>query len=309
MSRTGLLWSGAGVAFIGILTVAGVRAGPSGASMAIRSVSPQTTDPALSAWQLPADAGAVSDLDKVNLRAGIVPLALLGQGIEWCNTQRKWEAKGLGGVAGGPACLTQGTCDVPAVRDSWIPGSSTPVLSLNIHFNVFANNDGSNPAATQADVDAQVATLNSDFAPSKIQFCATTTFINDSAYRSFADAEEFAMKSSYANNASTKLNVYVVNIEGGYLGVGTFPWDPDALTNLGGIIIEDDYFGAGQGTLTHEVGHCIGLWHTHHGVSEVPQCSACWERADGLDGDTTGDFASDTAPTPVNLRLCPPGRH
>jgi len=226
--------------------------------------------------------------------------------VEWCQTQIAWEAKGQGGIAG-PGCPTLGTCDTPAVRNSWIPGGSTPVRNIRIHFNVFANSDGTSPAATQAGVDAQVAQLNSDFAPSKIQFCYTTEFINNTTYRQFADSEETAMKNTYADSPGTQLNVYVVNIQAGYLGVGTFPWDADALGNLGGLIIDDNWFGAGQKTLTHEVGHCVGLWHTHHGVSEVTTCSACWERADGLNGDTTGDFAADTAPTPTNFNCAPPG--
>lgn len=224
---------------------------------------------------------------------------------DWCQTQPRWEAKGQGGVAG-PGCGL-GVCDTPATRDSWIPTAGTPIRSMRIHFNVFCNSDGTSCAASQASVDAQVVQLNSDFAPSKIQFCATTEFINDTTYRGFADSEEFAMKSTYADNPSSQLNVYVVNIQAGYLGVGTFPWDADALGNQGGLIIDDNWFGAGQKTLTHEVGHCVGLWHTHHGVSEVSACSTCYERADGLNGNTTGDLAGDTAPTPTNFNCSPPG--
>ena len=226
---------------------------------------------------------------------------------EWCQTEQIWAARNPGPAAGVPACPTAGMCDEPAVRDSWIPGGSTPIRSLRIHFNVFANNDGTNPAATQADVDAQVVQLNSDFAASKIEFCATTSFINNTTFRGFSDSEETAMKLAYAHDPAHHLNVYVVNILGGYIGVGTFPWDPAALAFPGGLIIDDDFFGAFQKTLTHEVGHCVGLWHTHHGVSEVATCSDCWERADGINGDVTGDFAADTAPTPVNYDCAPPG--
>jgi hypothetical protein len=254
--------------------------------------------------EVPVEGSAGTESNEAAPGNDLLPARLPGQGIEWCGTQQKWEAKGLGGVAGAPACPTLGICDVPAVRDSWI---SAQPISLNIHFNVFANSDGSNPAATQASVDAQAATLNSDFAPVGISFCATTTFINDTTYRQYSSAtEEAPMKNLYADSPATKLNVYVVNTSD-FGGRGTFPWDPEALGNLGGIEIDDNAFGPGQSTLTHEVGHNLGLWHTHHGVSEVSSCSVCYERADGLNADTTGDLAGDTDPTPTNFTCGGPG--
>lgn len=226
--------------------------------------------------------------------------------VEWCQTQIAWEAQGNGHTGGGSGCEL-GTCDFAATRDSFIPNASTPVRNLRIHFNVFANNDGSSPAASQAAVDAQMVQLNNDFAASKIQFCYTTEFINNTTYRQFADSEETAMKNAFADSPATQLNIYVVNIQAGYLGVGTFPWESDALAAGGGLIIDDNWFGAGQKTLTHEVGHCVGLWHTHHGVSEVTACSACYERADHLNANENGDFALDTDPTPTNFNCAGPG--
>jgi len=273
-----------------------------------RALAQDRVDPEDAPVRLESISAVKLDADPLKPRADLGRPVPHGKGLaamEWCQTQRAWEAKGFGQAAGVGCAL--GTCDTPSVRDSWIPNASTPVLTLRIHFNVFANSDGTSPAATQAGVDAQMVQLNNDFAPSKIQFCYTTEFINNTTYRQFADSEETAMKNTYADNPATQLNVYVVNIQAGYLGVGTFPWDPDALGNLGGLIIDDNWFGAGQKTLTHEVGHCVGLWHPHHGVSEVPACSTCYERADGVNGDVTGDFASDVDPTPTNFNCAPPG--
>jgi len=242
------------------------------------------------------------------------PLARADKPVDWCPTHENWVAK-VGVIAGqGSTCPTLGDCDTPSVRDSWIPQSADPVVRIRLRFHIFCNDSGapSTCAATSTAVTAQMAQLNSDFAPWNIGFSYTSEFVNETDYRSFADSEETAMKNMYADSPATQLNVYVVNIEAGYLGVGTLAWDPDALANLGGIIVDDNWFGAGQKTLTHEVGHCLGLWHTHHGVSEpddgIPTCSwTCYERADGTDADTTGDFAADTAPTPTNYYCVPPG--
>ena len=94
------------------------------------------------------------------------------------------------------------------------------------------------------------------------------------------------------------------------LGVSTFPWDSEALTKYGGTIVDKDWFGGPRSfngsanipnhTITHELGHALGLWHTHHGVDEVEECGTCYEGVDGYvydtgdDTDVVGDLCSDT---------------
>jgi hypothetical protein len=73
-------------------------------------------------------------------------------------------------------------------------------------------------------------------------------------------------------------------VQGSLLGIGTFPWDPEALGARGGIWVNSGAFGAGEETLPHEVGHNLGLWHTHHGVSEMSSCGdGCFEQPDEVD--------------------------
>jgi len=249
---------------------------------------------------------------------------------EWCQTYEAWVAKvGQRGGAG-EACPTEGTCDTPAVRDSWIPEASTPIVTIRIKFNVFCEDDGTNCAASPSDVAAQMTQLNSDYAPYHVQFTETIAaeYIPDSASRviepeSFGDAVE-AMRNDYADDPAHQLNVYVTGFPENFGGIATFPWDPDVLGNQGGILLNETVFGAGREILTHESGHSLGLWHTHHGVSEFydgfgnplpcfqdedPCDCPCYERADGVDGDITGDFASDTPPTPVRFSCSDPPGH
>ncbi len=221
----------------------------------------------------------------------------------WCKTNDRWAVNNP--PAEGGACPIEGSCDIPEIRDTWIPTLATPIQTLRMRFVVFAEDDGSNPAATQSDVDAQLVHFNEDILPSRFQFVAETAFVNSSQFLHFSIDETDAMKTTYAEAPESQVNVYVVQTSG--FSFGTFPWDPNAPTALGGIVMHKGHFGPGQSILTHEMGHNLGLWHTHHGVSEVPSCSACYETADGVEGDTTGDFASDTPPTPVNFTCNPPG--
>jgi hypothetical protein len=226
----------------------------------------------------------------------------------WCITQELYDArKGLKTELGPRAlCPQDGPPDDPAVRDAAIPTAATPIRTYRLSLHVFRENDGSNPAATEAQIIAAMDDLNADYLPSRIQFVYEWRYINNSKYRHMDTGEEWQMKKTYALSPTTKLNMFVVNQLQGY-SWGTFPWDAQSLTFMGGIVFSQSHFTNG-GTPAHEVGHCLGLWHTFHGVSEVPECSDCYEPAgrSAEVGDTTGDKCSDTNPTPRHFPCTQP---
>ncbi|ELU14075.1 hypothetical protein CAPTEDRAFT_125907, partial [Capitella teleta] len=83
---------------------------------------------------------------------------------------------------------------------------------------------------------------------------------------------------------------------GGSIGFATFPWDNDAFTERGGVVVKPSVFGrqGATGTLIHELGHALGLWHVHHGVTEMECNDPCLETEPSM---LLGDMCSDTNPT------------
>lgn len=94
------------------------------------------------------------------------------------------------------------------------------------------------------------------------------------------------------------LNIYIVkNINNGSAGYSSFPGGPD---NDDGIVVMHNYFGkigtasSGLGrTMTHEIGHWLGLYHTFNNGCGVNPC---------MDGDYVCDTPPAASPTNFN---CP----
>jgi hypothetical protein len=182
------------------------------------------------------------------------------------------------------------------------------MLRIRVNINYF--NSG-----MATDIGYQRTKIINDFAAHNIELVVDPQFRSDgSAYQIIDDETELAaMRSAYAD--TTKLNIYVVgmNVLAGSKGRAVFPWDSEALTAQGGVIVDVSAYGQHKTTMTHEIGHALGLWHTHHGtvLNEMSgvygSCSGglcnceCYESPDCAYCDRVGDFCSDTPPTPINF--------
>ncbi len=157
---------------------------------------------------------------------------------------------------------------------------------------------------TTAQINAQIAELNQDFAGQEAAGVAadtgfTFTLAGVNAYynnRWHNDKQSTTYRSQTRQGGKNALNIWLVDFS--YLGIATFPWDYASNPSIDGIRVQYSSLPGGtatnynQGkTATHEAGHWFGLYHTFQG--------GCTSTNDGV-SDTPAQSSSTTG--------CPAGR-
>lgn len=152
-------------------------------------------------------------------------------------------------------------------------------VSVPIAFHVITDSSGAGDVP-MSQINSQVDVLNLAYAPHGFSFTLFSVDVtaNNSWYRAGPDTfEETQMKNSLAIDPANTLNVYTSSPTGGLLGWATFPWYYDESDTRHGVVILNESVPGGSAapfnegdTLTHEVGHYLGLFHTFQGGCQRP---------------------------------------
>jgi hypothetical protein len=161
---------------------------------------------------------------------------------------------------------------------------------INVYFHEINENEKSfNGRLTDGQISKQIDVLNLGLSGSGISFkLASTDRTTNSDWfnsASIGTAEQTEMKKALRKGGEGDLNIYTVGFgDTGLLGYATFPEVYDSNPTDDGVVLLYSTLPGGNATpfnlgktLTHEVGHWLGLYHTFQG---------------GCSGD--GDFVSDT---------------
>ncbi|EAU83013.1 metalloprotease [Coprinopsis cinerea okayama7 len=190
--------------------------------------------------------------------------------------------------------------------ESFTDAPLTPA-TINVHFHVVSAgsslSDGNIPDSQIAE---QIAVLNHDFGETGLSFVLvnTTRTVNSDWFLRAAPftVQQNSMKNTLRAGGSADLNIYSVGFASGsgsgLLGYATFPIDYATSPWDDGVVIlyssvpggTTAPYNLGQ-TVTHEVGHWVGLWHTFQGGCGAP-----------------GDEVADTPPERSPAFGCPVGR-
>lgn len=146
--------------------------------------------------------------------------------------------------------------------------------TIPVYVHVIQNTTGAG-AMSDSMITEQIAVLNGAYNKAGYFYELKTTDVttnNEWFLVEPSTKAEKDMKNTLRKGGPGDLNLYSANIGGGLLGWATFPKDYTSAPSMDGVVILYTSFPGGSAvnynegdTVTHEVGHWMGLYHTFQG--------------------------------------------
>ena len=178
-------------------------------------------------------------------------------------------------------------------------GRASATGQIKVAFHVIYN--GTTGNVPQSQLDAQIAYMNQRYAGTGFSFViASVDRTNNSKYFSMTPGSrnETNCKNALAIDPIHRFNVYTAAPGQGLLGWATFPWSYAESSKMHGVVMHYGSLPGGNianynqgGTLAHEAGHYLGLYHTFQGGCTAP-----------------GDQVDDTPYEATSTTGCPSGK-
>lgn len=174
---------------------------------------------------------------------------------------------------------------------------------LKVYFHVIQTSSGVGDQ-TQQTVEQAFQILSEDFAPHNISFF-WDGYIDFMPNEESGPVIEFVQPGEQSifniNNHSDGINIYLFS-DNNMWGFG----QANGIATSGELLLAGKILGQSVTTshvISHEMGHILGLWHTHHGTFDHPgetgnDPTACAEFADGSNSNICGDYILDTPADP-----------
>ncbi|HEX2568310.1 MAG TPA: zinc metalloprotease [Polyangia bacterium] len=174
-------------------------------------------------------------------------------------------------------------------------------INIPVYFHVINNGTGiANGDVPDTMITAQMNLLNDSYNGGTIggavtSFTYTLAGVDHTTNAAwytmgYGSAEETAAKRALRKGGANALNIYTANLGGGLLGWSTFPSDYAKNPSNDGVVVLYSSLPGGSATnynegdtVTHEVGHWVGLYHTFQG--------GCSKSGDGV-SDTPSERAA-----------------
>jgi hypothetical protein len=185
------------------------------------------------------------------------------------------------------------TMDYTPISTSSSSSFTAPALGpymIRVAVHILRKNDGTG-GMTNVELASALSILKNDLSIHNICISLTSIdYINNTTwYNAGCSSNAHINGISAFNFVPNNTNIYILPSDGNCLG-GIANGIPGNSLMIGGI--SDGVYLANSHALSHEFGHCLGLYHTFQGTKTGT--SGCKELVNGSNSATCGDLVSDT---------------